>query len=208
MSELFTQRLFFDFDLATFRMVVGIVAAIVSFIAHPLYIWAVVVKKETKPHFFTWLISSMISGVSLFLFSKADGGDPVYMLVGDFVGLTIIAVVSIFWGNGKEKDSWDWTCLVGAIVGVVVYMVYKNAFVAFVAVLCAEAIGLIPTIRKTNENPEQEDFVAWAFTCAGNVLNLFAVNWLNATDMVYVLVVLVMDGIVFSLILRGKMMKK
>ncbi len=199
---------FESFDWATFRMVAGIIAAVVSFIAHPLYIWAIVVKKETKPHFFTWFISSVVAGSSLFLFNKAEGGDPIYMLIGDFLGLTTIAILALLVGNGKKKDSWDWGCLVSALIGIVIYIVYKNAFVAFVAVLCAEALGLIPTIRKTYKSSEQEDFLAWSFTTAGNVLNLLAVNWANATDMVYVIAILVVDGIVFSLIVRGKFIVK
>lgn len=196
-----------SFDLEDFRKIAAIIAAVVSFVAHPLYVWAMV-RKETKPHLFTWVVSSFIAGSSIFLFNKAEGGDPIYMLVGDFIGLSFIAILSIFMGNGKEKDSWDWSCLIGALIGVGIYVFYRNAFIAFAAVLFAESLGLIPTIRKTYDCPEQEDFLAWTFTFTGNFLNLLAVNWENCTDKVYVITILIIDGIVYALIIRGKLVNK
>lgn len=194
---------FADFDFATLRTVAAVIAAVISFIAHPLYIRAIL-KKETKPHLFTWMVSSLIAGISIFLFYEAEGGEPIYMLIGDFIGLSAIAILAIFMGNGKGKDWWDWSCLVGAFVSIGIYTTYGNALIAFVAVLCAEALGLVPTIRKTYSNPEQEDFLAWSFTCVGNALNLLAVNWKNPADMVYVLAILTTDGLVYLLILRGR----
>lgn len=197
-------------DLATLRKVAGIIAAVVSFIAHPLYIWAVVAKKETKPHFFYWLISAFIAGVSLLLFDKAEGGDPIYMLIGDFIGFVIIAIVALFFGNGggKKRDGVDWACLIGAFVGIGIYVVFRNALIALSAVLLAEALGAALVARKTYLNPEQEDFLAWLFTCAGNVMNVLAASWSNTADIAYVATILVIDGAIMGLIVRGKFFKR
>jgi hypothetical protein len=66
----------------------------------------------------------------------------------------------------------------------------------------ADVLALIPTIRKTYESPESEDFVAWSFTCAGNALNFLALS--VKMEWIYVLTIFVIDQVVWMLIFRGR----
>lgn len=185
----------------TFEMVVGIVAGVISFTAHPLYIIAIL-KKETVPHVMTWFLSALLAGVALFMYSKAGAEETVYVLIGDFIGFSVITVLA-FRLRDQVTLSWeDWTCFGGALISIIVYVVFNDAFYAFIATLIAEVLALWPTIRKTFQHPEQEDFIAWTFTFVGNLLNFFAMA--NRIEVLYVTVIFIADGIVWSLILRGR----
>jgi len=187
-----------------FRFVFAVVAAVVSFIAHPLYIRAILRKDEerTVPHLFTWLLSAVLAGVELFFFEAAGGRWTMFVLAGDFVGFIVITGFSFRYGKNGHFDFGDWTCLLGALVSVSVYVVFHNALWAFVMAIFADVLALIPTIRKTYESPESEDFVAWSFTCAGNALNFLALS--ADVEWIYVLTIFIIDQIVWILIFRGR----
>lgn len=190
-------------EILTSKIFWGIVAGVVSFIAHPLYVRSII-KKETTPHIFTWLLATILAGVSLFFYNTAGGGATMFMLAGDFIGFAIIAGLSLIYGKKNRFYFSDWVCLFGALFSVVIFIVFRDAFWAFVAALSADAFALFPTIKKTYYQPLKESFLAWTFTCIGNVMALFAMNWANNVETVYVYTVLVMDGIVWLLIFNKK----
>ncbi|HAI74300.1 MAG TPA: hypothetical protein DCS28_02785 [Candidatus Moranbacteria bacterium] len=190
--EILSSKLFF-----------GIVAGTVSFLAHPLYIRAIM-RKETVPHIFTWTLSTLLVGLALFFYDTAGGGETVYMLIGDFIGLGTIAVLSFFYGKKNKFCFSDWLCLCGALFSIVVFIIFHNAFWSFIMILATDFFALFPTMKKTFYYPASEDFTAWSFTCTGNLLGLFAMNWMNHVETFYVYAVIVMDGIVWLLIFNGK----
>ena len=184
-------------------MVIGIVAGIVSFLAYPLYIVSIL-RKETVPHAITWMLSAILAGISLFLYKTAGGHDTIYVLLGDFVGLTIIAILAWRYGRNGYFSFANWICIGGVFVSITVFLILGNPFVAFLFSLIAEVLALVPTAIKTYKFPKQEGFLAWTFTCAGDCLNLLAMDWGNYTELSYVWTIFVANGIVWILILRGR----
>lgn len=186
------------------QMIFGIIAGIVSFAAHPLYI-AAILRGETKPHPFTWTLSSLSAGISIFFFLEAGGAHTAYVLWGDFVGLTLIAALS-FWhrgSNGKIRPM-DWAFLVSSLASITIFVLFHNALWAFAASLADDVFALGPTIRKTYRHPNEEDLIAWLFTVLGNALNFFALEWGNTAETLYVFVIFFVDGVVFWLIIQGR----
>lgn len=182
-------------------MVIGIVAGVISFLAHPLYIVAIL-KGETKPHILTWVPSAVLAGITLFLYQKAGGEETIYVPMGDFFGLLSIGILSLWYGD-KGSIGWDdWICFSIAALGIGIYLAFGDPLIAFGASLVAEVFALIPTMKKTFWYPVQEDFIAWTFTFVGNLLNFFAMA--NGVEIVYVSVIFIADGIVWVLILRGR----
>lgn len=187
---------FFSLD----KRSIGIVAGIISFVAHPLYIWAIL-KSGTKPHLLTWIPSSMLAGVALLVYSEAGGQETIYLVWGDFIGLTMIVVFSwIKKGNGEIFPE-DIICFIGSLVSIAIFVAFHDAKLALWIALVAEVLALFPTARKTYRCPNEEDLLAWCFTLVGDFINIFAIGVFVET--VYVWTLFVADGAVFALILWG-----
>jgi len=192
----------------TFSLVIGILAGTITFLSHPLYMVSIV-KGETKPHVLTWVPSAIIAGITLFLYEKVGGEDTIFAPLGDFVGLSIIALLTLWRGKKGSFvsiDVTDWLCAVIAMIGLGIYIILDSSLIGFGASMVAEVFALIPTMRKTISHPDQEDFLAWTLTFCGNALNFLAMN--NMVEIVYVVVIFIADGTIWALILKGRMKKK
>lgn len=183
-------------------MSIGIIAGVASFLAHPLYIIAVV-RRETVPHIVTWVLSAFLAGISVFMYHEAGSEETIYVPLGDFIGLSIIALLSLKYGRRGNFSRLDWACIAGGVAGMAIFFIAKNPFLAFLATLTAEVLAIIPTMAKTFRFPGEEDLLAWTLTIVGNTLNFFALSWTNHTELIYVWVIFIADGIVWALILRG-----
>jgi hypothetical protein len=78
----------------------------------------------------------------------------------------------------------NWVCVVGGVVGIAIFLIARNPFLAFLATLTAEVLAIIPTMAKTYAFPREEDFLAWTFTIIGNTLNFLALSWANHTELI------------------------
>lgn len=191
---------------------VGIVAAIVSFVAHPLYIISIIAG-ETNPHPTTWISEAVLSGVSLFFLIEAGGGDVQWMLWGDFIGFTLIASFTFykFGYNNFFKQFFgidSIVCFFGVFASIVVFMISKSALLALIATLASEIFALWPTIHKTYKYPNEESELAWILTSLGDAINIGAMQWGNFADMWYVFTVFLVDGLVLFLIAFSPMTRE
>lgn len=180
----------------------GILAGIIAFtMGHVWYMWTIV-KGGTKPHLFTWMLSAVMSGLTLITYRASGAQETIFVPLGDFVAFCIIAVLSWKYGNGRKFSKGDYMWLAIAIVAIILYSLLDNPRWAFYFVLIAEVVTLVPTMVKTWAAPDEEDLVAWTGTCLGNLINLFAVNQLIEVEKIYVWVILLADLVVWILILR------
>lgn len=182
----------------------AVIASVVSFLAHPIYIFSII-RGKTIPHPFTWIASVVLSGITLHMFFCSGGGWSGLMLIGDFIGFLVISILSIvYWEKSRRKFSISDTIIfIGALMSIGVYLYFDNSVYGLIAALIAEVLAIIPTIKKAYENPDEEDLLAWTFTFAGDAINILAIK--TIIDTMYVMTVYAIDGLVWSIIYaRGR----
>ncbi|MGK2848933.1 MAG: hypothetical protein ACSLEX_02595 [Minisyncoccota bacterium] len=187
--------------------VIGIVAGLVSFLAHPLYIWSIL-KKETVPHKVTWTLSALLGFMSLIFYRGSGGHETIYVPLGDFIGLSTIAVLAFWYGRNGSISRTDWLCVVGVIGAIGVFLISRDPLLALAVTLIAEILVLVPTIVKTYKYPGEEGFIPWSFTHIGNILNFFAIEQGNNIEVAYVWTIFIADSVVWMLILRQFLCRK
>lgn len=202
----------------TLPEIAGLAAGLVGFLVGHIWYVYTIIRGQTTAHFLTWALSAFMSGITLFFYTEAGAQDSVYVVWSDLGGFTLISIVA--WKYRHEGFKLltleHGLIVVSALVAFVIYLLTGNAFVSLVAVIVAEAFTLFPTIKKTLKHPDQEEFIAWTGTISGNTLNIFAIHGIcsaslaeiNVTELVYVLSILVLDGIVWGLILREKLRRR
>lgn len=176
-------------------------AGVLSFVAYLFYIYAIVVKKETKPARSTWWILAFI-GLIILTSYKAVGADETWWIVlGDFLGILSIAVISIWYGVGG-RDPLDILAFIGALFSLFLWWYFDSPFIALATNLTIDLFAAMPTIYKTWHSPEQEDTLAWTLTILADILAVFVIDKWTPQIYIYPFYTLIIDGIVWILALR------
>lgn len=185
-----------DLDIKT---VIGIIAGVVAFGAYVVYVVSIL-KGKTKPNRATWWIWAFM-GLVLALSYKFSGADTtVWVPYVEFLGPFIIALLSIWYGEGGLKEKTDLFCLLGAITSVILWIIFNNPVIALVTNLAVDSFAIIPTIKKSYLRPEGENFWAWFGTGVADSLNMFAVGRFTFAVLVYPIYMLVSDLIIIGIL--------
>ncbi len=194
----------FDFNFADPKVVIGLVAGILSFLSYVIYFVSILMKK-TKPNRATWSIWAFMGFVLALSYQFSGATDTIWVPYAEFLGAFIVAILSIKYGEGGLKDKTDLVCLAGAILSIILWIIFNNPVIALVTNLLVDSFAVIPTIKKTYLRPEGEDFWAWFSAVLADSLNMFAIGKISFSILVLPLYILLTDAtITFLIILRGK----
>lgn len=186
---------------------IGQIAGLLSFAAYLFYILSII-KGETKPARSTWFIQLFVGLIILVSYKSSGAEDTIWVVLGDFIGVFCIAILSIKYGVGG-KSKIDIFSFIFSIIALILWWLFKNPAVALLASLLIDFISAIPTIVKTYKEPELEDKFAWTITTLANILSIFAIEKWVFIIALYPIYTSIIDGIVWILILLpGKNNKK
>lgn len=185
------------------KVIFGIVAGMIALLAYVVYVISIL-KGETKPSRVTWWIWAFM-GLVLALSYKFSGADnTVWVPYVEFLGPFTIALLSIKYGEGGLENKTDLICLVGAIVSIILWIIFDNPVIALVTNLAIDSFAIVPTIKKSYLRPEGEDFWAWFGTGMADTLNMFAVEKFTFAILVYPIYMLVSDLIIIVILFFRK----
>ena len=199
------MKIYMDFDL---REILGMIAGIIAFLAYIVYIISIL-RGESKPNRATWWIWAFMGLVLALSYQFSGASNTVWVPYVEFLGPFTIALLSVKYGEGGLEDRTDLLCLFGAVVSVILWIVFNNPVVALITNLAIDSFAIVPTIKKSYLRPEGEDFWAWFGTGLADGLNMFAVEKFTFAILVYPIYMLVSDLIIIIIlaIKKKKLMK-
>ncbi len=138
--------------------------------------------KRVVPNRTSWTIWAVIDGIIALCFGLTEPGEIEWIAYAMFVEVTLVAVLSYWYGEGGPAEETDLICI--KLTGLTL-MAWFIAWLAGVGkdsitvVLAAELLiccyGAIPTLKKAWKEPEHEGRGPWFFTLIGYILGLVAV---------------------------------
>lgn len=200
---------------------IGEVAGMVAAAAYVLYIWAILAG-DTKPSRVSWFVWAVLNIVICWSYSSGGATDTWWVALVHAVGCTITFLCSLKKGEGSLKDLYafffgrkhDWqtaldaSCLLGAMLGLVLWWMFNSPAIALTMCIVADCFGLIPTIKKSWLKPKEEDLLAWTLSTIAAVINLFAVeDWSSVFIVSYPVYAAVGIGIVWLILVTRKIQK-
>jgi len=198
--------------MSEFTSAIGIIAALVILAAYIPYIRSTLQGKN-KPNRASWFIWAAL-GITIAASYRLSGGiDSGWVPIAGMVGIFIIAMLSVRYGQGGHT-IFDVACLIGAGIGLIAWWLTNEPAAALVISTFVDMIGSLPTIRKGYYEPESEDKLTWIMFLAGYTLNLFAITDWNFVIAFYPLEVVILSAaMVWLLVFRkrdnnGKRAKK
>lgn len=190
------------FDTALF----GKMAGIVAFAAYVPYIVSIV-RGKTEPNRATWLIWTIVGFMLAISYYYSGAVETMWVPVIYVIGPCSIFVLSFKYG----KSEWvliDTFCLFGVAVSLLLWWLSGSALVALLLNLFIDFLGAVPTVRKVYYEPQTEDRLAWVLSCAGSLINLFAIEDWTFSIAVYPIYMCIGNGVITALIFIGRICAK
>ena len=180
--------------------IIGLVAGFLSFSAYVLYI-ITTLRGKTKPNKATWWILTLI-GVMIASSYYAEGArDTMWIALSYVAGPLVIAFLSLRYGEGTW-ERLDKICLAVAIASVVIWYLSNSALLVLIINIFMDAVGLLPTIKKSYLRPEGEDRLAWTIESVAVLLTLFAIEKWTFSIAIYPLYLVFINNLVLFLLYR------
>lgn len=158
--------------------IIGILALIIQLVANFPYIWGIV-RGGIRPNRVSFFIFALLAIIAYI--SQAASGATFSNLVtlGLAFNCSLIFLLSLWRGQGG-LNRFDLTCLLFAVMGVIGWKLSNIPVVATISVVIADAMGLIPTIKKTYFAPDTEGALAWGMVTVAALFSLSTAigqNW-------------------------------
>tara|TARA_B100000745_G_C20154618_1_gene395642 strand:+ start:10213 stop:10815 length:603 start_codon:yes stop_codon:yes gene_type:complete len=164
------------------KLAIGLIASFVYVVGLFPYIRDIFAHK-TKPHIYTWLIWILTQGTAIGGLIIGGGGFASIALVISLLVVGFIFLLSFKYGTRNITRS-DTITLIGALIAIGVWWQLDNPLLAILMVSAIDALGYIPTFRKTYVDPWSETKISWLLAGIGSFLIILSIeeyNFLTAT---------------------------
>lgn len=138
------------------KSLLSTIAVALTFVGYFPYIKSIV-KKQTKPHFYSWLVWTL-DGLIIFGLQFTNGAGPGSYVVLSATLLSFIVLTLTLLDKDKKKPSKsDTVFLVLALIALGLWLLAKQPLLSAILIMTVDVFGFIPTIRKSWFNPYSEN---------------------------------------------------
>ena len=121
---------------------------------HGIFKWVI------KPHAYTWLIFSVMNGVSFFIQIAVGGWLGSYIFWLNFFFCFAIFLLSLKYGEKNiTKSDTLFLSLAGLLI--VFWLILDLPVISTVLIICIDLLALLPTFRKSYSKPNEETVVMY-----------------------------------------------
>jgi len=137
----------------------GGIAIVFLAIAYGTYIRSLL-RGETKPHFFTWVIWTITTSITLAAQLAEDAGPGAWTTIISMFLLIGITIYAFFRGE-KNFTRSDWASLTVTVLALAVWYFTETAGYAAVMVTAIDCLAYYPTFRKSWSRPGEENITSY-----------------------------------------------
>ena len=175
-----------------YKILLGVLTVVLTVIAYIPYIRDVL-KKKTKPHIFTWLIWSILTGIAFVAQVVGGGGSGAWATASVAIVDLVIFILSVSYGD-RRFSPLDWTSLVAALFAIFLWILTENPLFSVVLITGAAALGFIPTFHKSFSRPNEETLLTYTLNTFKQGLSLVALKSVTATTAVFPAALVLLNG--------------
>lgn len=170
-----------------YREILGTVSVLLQFSCLVPYFIGIF-RKRIKPHGFTWLLWSLLSGITLFIQIDQQAGAGAWLTAINMLLDGLIALLAFWYGTFTVTRSDRATFLV-ALLAIPLWLATDTPLWSVLIVCGINVLASWPTFRKSWHKPREE--FLWTFLLGGvsAFLSIAALPGLRATVMLYPLVI-------------------
>ena len=166
-----------------FKIVATVLSLVLGALSYIPYIRSMV-RRQTTPHPYTWLIWSITTGTAAVGGWYGGGGYGVLLLALWSVLTFLVFLLSFKYGT-KNITKGDVALLVLALLAILVWWQLNAPLLSILMVTAIDAFGYVPTIRKSFEEPWSESLSSWFLFTVTALIGLVALAQYNFLTVVY-----------------------
>ncbi len=184
----------------------GILSAFIFIIAYIPYIFSIV-RGETKPHPFSWMLWTLIGIISAYLYVQVGARETLpFAFAGTILPFIIMCVSFRNWKG--DFSLFDYFCLGFSLLAIVTYVMFHSANFSLTLSLCADAVAFLPTMRKTYLDASTENLATWLLFLLSYITSLVAtIPRFSYGVVLFPAYLTVCGGVMCFLVLRGRLKK-
>ena len=188
------------------KEIIAVIAATVAIAGNIPYLIDVI-RQRVKPHPYTWLVWTIVSGVTFFGALQKGAGVGVIPIASAEIFTIIIFLFSLRYGF-KNISRTDTYFLIVALLGLVPWAITKDPTISIIIVVSIDLIAFIPTLRKTYTHPHSETPILYSMNVVRHILTLFSLQAYNIATMLHSIVMIIINSLMTFMILYCKNEKK
>jgi hypothetical protein len=186
-----------------YKTLLGGLAVLIGFLSYIPY-FRDILKSKTKPHAFSWLVWSVLTGIAFFAQIVKDAGAGSWINAGTAIMCFAVFVLALVKGERNIKNADVWS-LVGAGAGLVLWLLTDNPVMAVILVTLIDALGFFPTFRKSYYKPHEETLSTFVVSTIKYAISLIALQSYSVTTWLFPASLVLTNGLfVVMLIFRRK----
>jgi hypothetical protein len=164
-------------------------------------------RKRVRPHPYTWLVWTIVSGITFF--GQLQKGAGIGALPAGVAEIFTIGIFLFSLQYGfKYVTRTDKYFLAAALLGLIPWIVSDDPTISVVVAVSIDLIAFVPTIRKTWRNPGTETPVLYGANVTRHVLTLFSLQAYNVATTLHSIAMIIMNTLMTSIILFRKTTSK
>ncbi len=188
------------------REVLAVVAGLIALAAAIPYLIDII-KGKTKPNIVTWVTWSMLTIIGTAAAFAGHEPRTAYLILGDTVANILTVGLGLKYGIAKFT-LFDGLCQIGAVSGLLLWLLFNSPVIAIVMVLAVDFFGLLPTLRHAWIKPQEETWQTFLIITGASILTLLSLNTFSAVSLSYPLYLLSANvSIVIVVIWRRKQLR-
>lgn len=144
-----------------------------------------ILKRELKPHVFSWVIWGTTTCI-VFLAQLADNGGAGAWPIGMSGAITLyIAMLAYRRRADTSASVVDWLFFIAAMTALPLWFVASDPLWAVVIVTAVDLLGFGPTLRKALHFPHEESLTFFALFTARNIIVVMALEHYSVTTVLF-----------------------
>ncbi len=182
-----------------YKIFLGLVSVIISVACYVPY-FKDIVKGTTKPHVFSWLVWSLLTGIAFFAQLTNGAGAGAWVTGVSSLACLAVAIVALRYGE-KNITPLDWWAFGGALVSLGLWGVTANALLAVILVTITDALAFVPTFRKSYYKPDEETITTFALSALKFIIVLWAFEVYDLVVWLYPVALVIMNSSFVAMVL-------
>jgi hypothetical protein len=159
-------------------------------------------KKRVIPHPYTWLVWSVVTGITFFgQVVKGAGVGALPTLVSEIFSITVL-LFSLRYGF-KNVVKTDHYFLAVALLGLIPWLLTKDPTISVIIAVGIDLVAFIPTIRKTWKHPSTETPILYGSNVLRHILTLLSLQAYNIATMLHS-IAMIFTNLIMTLIILFK----
>jgi len=166
------------------KLLFSLIAIALTFIGFYPYIRRVL-RDSIKPHFFSWLIWSLVTLVVFVAQLKEGGGLGAWPIGISGLITEVVAVLAFLKKADVKIARTDWVFHILALSPLPFWYVTSDPFCAVLILSTVEILGFGPTLTKAYHLPYEENITFFVLFMVRNLLSMVALERFTVTTVLF-----------------------